>query len=58
MLSGIIDACAHNRFLVFTAVLMLTLAGILHTGWSGEPPDVIEDQVTYPIVTSLLAAPI
>jgi copper/silver efflux system protein len=30
---------------------------IVHTGWAGEPPDVIEDQVTYPIVTSLLAAP-
>ena len=27
---------------------------IVHTGWAGEPPDVIEDQVTYPIVTSLL----
>jgi Cu(I)/Ag(I) efflux system membrane protein CusA/SilA len=77
MLSRIIEACARNRFLVFTAVLMLTLAGIwslqhvpldalpdisdvqviVHTGWAGEPPDVIEDQVTYPIVTSLLAAP-
>jgi len=30
---------------------------IVHTAWEGEPPDVIEDQVTYPIVTSLLAAP-
>jgi Cu(I)/Ag(I) efflux system membrane protein CusA/SilA len=30
---------------------------IVHTSWAGEPPDVIEDQVTYPIVTSLLAAP-
>src|SRR5437868_9463613 len=77
MLSGIIEVCARNRFLVFTAVLFLTLAGIwslqhvpldalpdisdvqviVHTAWNGEPPDVIEDQVTYPIVTSLLAAP-
>jgi Cu(I)/Ag(I) efflux system membrane protein CusA/SilA len=77
MLSKIIEACANNRFLVFTAVLLLTLAGIwslqhvpldalpdisdvqviVHTSWSGEPPDVIEDQVTYPIVTSLLAGP-
>src|SRR4051812_2762455 len=77
MLSRIIEACARNRFLVFTAVVMLTLAGIwslrqvpldalpdisdvqviVHTGWAGQPPDVIEDQVTYPIVTSLLAAP-
>lgn len=30
---------------------------IIHTEWAGEPPNVIEDQVTYPIVTSLLAAP-
>ena len=30
---------------------------IVHTSWNGQPPDVIEDQVTYPIVTSLLAAP-
>jgi copper/silver efflux system protein len=77
MLSRIIEACARNRLLVFTAVLLLTLAGIwslqhvpldalpdisdvqviVHTSWAGEPPDVIEDQVTYPIVTSLLAAP-
>jgi Cu(I)/Ag(I) efflux system membrane protein CusA/SilA len=77
MLSRVIEVCAHNRFLVFTTVLLLTLAGIwslqhvpldalpdisdvqviVHTSWAGEPPDVIEDQVTYPIVTSLLAAP-
>ena len=30
---------------------------IIHTAWNGEPPNIIEDQVTYPIVTSLLAAP-
>jgi Cu(I)/Ag(I) efflux system membrane protein CusA/SilA len=30
---------------------------IIHTRWDGRPPDLIEDQVTYPIVTSLLAAP-
>jgi Cu(I)/Ag(I) efflux system membrane protein CusA/SilA len=30
---------------------------IIHTPWSGEPPNVIEDQVTYPIVTALLSAP-
>src|SRR6202522_1740336 len=77
MLSRIIDVCARNRFLVFTGVLLVTLARnwalphvpldalpdisdvqvIVHTGWAGEPPDVIEDQVTYPIVTRLLAAP-
>ncbi|MFL6314160.1 MAG: efflux RND transporter permease subunit [Terriglobales bacterium] len=77
MISRIIEWCANNRFLVFTTVLLLVLAGIwslkhvpldalpdisdvqviIHTAWEGEPPDVIEDQVTYPIVTSLLAAP-
>jgi Cu(I)/Ag(I) efflux system membrane protein CusA/SilA len=77
MLSNLIEVCARNRFMVFTTVLLLTLAGIwslqhvpldalpdisdvqviIHTPWEGEPPDVIEDQVTYPIVTSLLAAP-
>jgi copper/silver efflux system protein len=77
MISQIIEWCARNRFLVFTGVLLLTLAGIwsmghipldalpdisdvqviIHTNWEGQPPDIIEDQVTYPIVTSLLAAP-
>jgi Cu(I)/Ag(I) efflux system membrane protein CusA/SilA len=77
MLSRIIETCAHNRFLVFTTVLLLTLTGIwslhhvpldalpdisdvqvvVHTAWAGQPPGVIEDQVTYPIVTSFLAAP-
>src|SRR5467141_3022415 len=77
MISRIIEWCAHNRFLVFTGVLILTLAGIwsmghipldalpdisdvqviIHTNWEGQPPNLIEDQVTYPIVTALLAAP-
>jgi Cu(I)/Ag(I) efflux system membrane protein CusA/SilA len=30
---------------------------IVHVPWAGEPPNIIEDQVTYPIVTTLLAAP-
>ena len=29
---------------------------IIHTSWN-EPPNIIEDQVTYPVVTALLAAP-
>src|SRR5947209_10849409 len=77
VISRIIEWCAHNRFLVFTGVLLLTLTGIwsmghipldalpdisdvqviIHTNWEGEPPNIIEDQVTYPIVTALLAAP-
>lgn len=30
---------------------------IIHTTWAGQPPSIIEDQVTYPIVSTLLAAP-
>ncbi|HYL09654.1 MAG TPA: CusA/CzcA family heavy metal efflux RND transporter [Candidatus Acidoferrales bacterium] len=30
---------------------------IVHIPWEGEPPGIIEDQVTYPIVTTMLAAP-
>ncbi len=30
---------------------------IVHTQWMGQPPNLIEDQVTYPIVTTMLAAP-
>jgi Cu(I)/Ag(I) efflux system membrane protein CusA/SilA len=30
---------------------------IIHTRWMGQPPNLIEDQVTYPIVTSMIAAP-
>ncbi|MSR64485.1 MAG: efflux RND transporter permease subunit [Verrucomicrobiae bacterium] len=30
---------------------------IVFTGWEGRSPDLVEDQVTYPIVTKLLAAP-
>lgn len=77
MIARVIDWCAHNRFLVFVAVILLVAAGIwsigqipldalpdisdvqviVHTNWEGQPPNIIEDQVTYPIVTSLLAAP-
>lgn len=30
---------------------------IVYTEWPGRSPDLVEDQVTYPIVTSLLSAP-
>ena len=30
---------------------------IVATEWTGRSPDIIEDQITYPIVTSLLSAP-
>lgn len=77
MIEKIIETCARNRFLVFAAVLLLTLAGvyalknipldalpdisdvqvIIYTPWEGRSPDLIEDQVTYPIVTALISAP-
>ncbi len=77
MIARWIEWCSRNRFLVFTGVFLLVLAGIwalrnipldalpdisdvqviIHTSWPGEPPNIIEDQVTYPIVTSLLTAP-
>src|SRR6266446_548254 len=77
MINRVIEWCARNRFLVFTGVLLLVMAGIwpmghipldalpdisdvqviIHTNWEGEPPNIVEDQVTYPIVTALLAAP-
>src|SRR5690349_301012 len=77
MISRLIDWCARNRFLVFTATVLLVAAGIwslqhvlldalpdisdvqvvIHTEWAGEPPNIIEDQVTYPLVTTFLAAP-
>ncbi|EKE01953.1 MAG: hypothetical protein ACD_21C00016G0011, partial [uncultured bacterium] len=30
---------------------------IVYTTWMGRSPDIVEDQVTYPIVTALLSAP-
>src|SRR4029453_11813167 len=31
--------------------------GIIYTTWMGRPPDLVEDQITYPIVPALLSAP-
>jgi copper/silver efflux system protein len=30
---------------------------IIYTTWMGRSPDLMEDQITYPIVTALLSAP-
>ncbi|HEX4037689.1 MAG TPA: CusA/CzcA family heavy metal efflux RND transporter [Acidobacteriaceae bacterium] len=77
MIARTIDWCSRNPLIVFTAAILLAVAGvwsmqrvpldalpdisdvqvIIHTPWQGEPPNVIEDQVTYPIVTALLSAP-
>ncbi|MCX8118471.1 MAG: CusA/CzcA family heavy metal efflux RND transporter [Desulfobacterota bacterium] len=77
MIEKMIEACAKNRFLVFTVVLLVTLGGvyalkhipldavpdisdvqvIVYTPWEGRSPDLVEDQVTYPIVSALVSAP-
>ena len=77
MIAKTIEWCSRNPFIVFTAAILLVVAGawsmqrvpldalpdisdvqvIIHTPWPGEPPNVIEDQVTYPIVSALLSAP-
>ena len=77
MISRVIEWCSRNPFIVFTATILLGVAGfwsmqrvpldalpdisdvqvIIHTPWAGEPPNVIEDQVSYPIVSALLSAP-
>jgi len=77
MIARTIEWCSRNSFIVFTAAILLTVAGlwslqrvpldalpdisdvqvIIHTEWAGEPPNVIEDQVSYPIVSALLSAP-
>jgi Cu(I)/Ag(I) efflux system membrane protein CusA/SilA len=77
MIARLIEACAANRFLVFTGTAALTLWGIwaltrtpldavpdisdvqviVSTEWAGRSPDLIEDQITYPIVTSLISTP-
>ncbi|HEV8631654.1 MAG TPA: efflux RND transporter permease subunit, partial [Thermoanaerobaculia bacterium] len=30
---------------------------IVFTEWQGQSPDIVEDQITYPIASSLIAAP-
>ncbi len=77
MIERTIDWCASNRFLVFTATVILTVWGIwamtktpldavpdisdvqviISTEWMGRSPDLIEDQITYPIVSALIATP-
>ena len=77
MIERLIDWCARNRFLVFTATLVVTAWGIwaisvtpvdavpdisdvqviVSTEWVGRSPDLIEDQVTYPIISALISTP-
>ncbi len=76
MINRIIEACAHNKFIVFLFIGMATLGGlwsiknitldaipdlsdtqvIIYSRWD-RSPDIMEDQVTYPIISSLLGVP-
>src|ERR1700680_871652 len=47
---------ARNRIPLAALPDISDVEVIIHTPWE-EPPNIIEDQVTYPIVTALLAAP-
>ena len=51
MIARIIDWCAHNRFLVFTATVVLTLWGVW--AMTATPldavPDISDVQVTNPL---------
>jgi len=76
MINKVIEACAHNKFLVLLFIGMATLIGlwsiknitldaipdlsdtqvIIYSRWD-RSPDIMEDQVTYPIISSLLGVP-
>jgi len=76
MINRIIEACAHNKFIVLLLTGMAVMVGvwsirdialdaipdlsdtqvIVYSRWD-RSPDIMEDQVTYPIVTSMLGAP-
>jgi copper/silver efflux system protein len=76
MINKIIEACAHNKFIVLLFFLVATLVGywairnitldaipdlsdtqvIIYSRWD-RSPDIMEDQVTYPIISSMLGVP-
>ncbi len=76
MINKLIEACAHNKFIVFLLIGMATLWGlysiknitldaipdlsdtqvIIFSRWD-RSPDIIEDQITYPIISALLGVP-
>ncbi|MBL1261168.1 MAG: efflux RND transporter permease subunit [Thiotrichaceae bacterium] len=77
MITRIIDASLHNRFLILIATVMIVATGlwsmkntpldaipdlsdvqvIIFTEYPGQAPQVVEDQVTYPLTTAMLAVP-
>ena len=77
MISKLIEASIHNRFLVLITTLIIAAAGlqamrstpldaipdlsdvqvIIFTDYAGQAPQVVEDQVTYPLTTAMLSVP-
>ena len=76
MINRIIEACAHNKFIVLLFIGVATMIGywsirnitldaipdlsdtqvIIYSRWD-RSPDIMEDQVTYPIISAMLGAP-
>jgi Cu(I)/Ag(I) efflux system membrane protein CusA/SilA len=76
MINRIIEACAHNKFIVLLFVGVATMIGywsirnitldaipdlsdtqvIIYSRWD-RSPDIMEDQVTYPIISAMLGVP-
>src|SRR3989304_504845 len=76
MINKIIEACAHNKFMVLLFIGVATLIGlwsiknitldaipdlsdtqvIIYSRWD-RSPDIMEDQVTYPIISAMLGVP-
>jgi copper/silver efflux system protein len=76
MINKIIEASAHNKFIVLLFITVATMVGvwsiqnitldaipdlsdtqvIIYTRWD-RSPDIIEDQVTYPIISAMLGVP-
>jgi Cu(I)/Ag(I) efflux system membrane protein CusA/SilA len=76
MINRIIEACAHNKFIVILFIAVATMIGywsirnitldaipdlsdtqvIIYSRWD-RSPDIMEDQITYPIVSAMLGVP-
>ncbi len=76
MINKIIEACAHNKFIVLLFIMVATMVGvwsirnitldaipdlsdtqvIIYSRWD-RSPDIMEDQVTYPIISAMLGVP-
>lgn len=59
---GVLFAVAWGLWALFNVPLdaipdLSDVQVIVYTEWPGRSPDIIEDQITYPIITSMIAAP-